>query len=88
MPYLDDSIHFGGSISGFNGDDKLDVLDILFSSATLNYTANQAGTGGTLSVTDGAHTANITLLGQFDAASFQESADNKDGTFITYHHIA
>jgi large repetitive protein len=57
-----------------NVPDKLDVLDILFSNATANYTANQSGTGGTLR--DGAHTANMTLLGQYDAAGFQEMADN------------
>ncbi len=50
--------------------------------------ANQAGTGGTLSVTDGAHTANIGLLGQYDPAGFQTEADKGIGTLISYHHLA
>jgi hypothetical protein len=36
----------------------------LATGATLNYAANQDGTGGTLSVSDGARTANIVMLGQ------------------------
>jgi hypothetical protein len=67
----------------------LDLLDINFANgATLNYTANAGNTGGTLSVTDGAHTANIGLLGQFDSAGFQEEADKGIGTLISYHHLA
>jgi hypothetical protein len=89
---LDDSIHFGASVSGFTSGDKIDTLDILFSaSTTLNYTADAAGTGGTLAVSDGQHTANITLVGQYDPAAFQQAADQKGGTVITYdptHHVA
>ena len=52
-------------------------------------TLDQAGTGGTLSVTDGVHTANITLLGQYDPAGFQTEADKNTGTLISYHdHLA
>jgi hypothetical protein len=63
---------FSGVVSGFNGDDHLDLLDVAFGAGTTaSYVANQAGTGGTLSVTDGVHTANIALLGQYDPAGFQ-----------------
>jgi len=73
-------------VSGFNGDDRLDLLDVNFASgATLKYTANADNTGGTLSVTDGVHTANIALLGQYDAAGFQTEADKNTGTLISYH---
>src|SRR6267154_6832916 len=51
-------------------------LNLAFGAGTTaSYVANQAGTGGTLSVTDGVHTANITLLGQYDPAGFQTEAD-------------
>jgi hypothetical protein len=86
---LHDSFDFSGVVSGFNGDDHLDLLDVSFASgATLNYTANADNSGGTLSVTDGVHTANIALLGQYDPASFQTEADKTTGTLISYHHLA
>jgi hypothetical protein len=83
---LHDSFDFSGVVSGFNGDDHLDLLDVNFASgATLNYTANADNTGGTLSVTDGVHAANIALLGQYDPAGFQTEADKTTGTLISYH---
>jgi hypothetical protein len=87
---LHDSFDFSGVVSGFNGDDHLDLLDVSFGAGTTaSYLANQAGTGGTLSVTDGVHTANITLLGQYDPAGFQTEADKNTGTLISYHdHLA
>jgi hypothetical protein len=36
----------------------------------------------TLKVTDGVHTANITLLGQYSASSFAMASDNDGGTLI------
>jgi len=83
---LHDSFDFSGVVSGFNGDDHLDLLDVAFGAGTTaSYVANQAGTGGTLSVTDGVHTANVTLLGQYDPAGFQTEADKNTGTLISYH---
>ena len=49
-----------------------------------SYVANQEGTGGTLSVTDGAHTANIALLGQYSADGFTVEADGTSGTLLSY----
>ena len=49
----------------------LDLIDFNFANTTLNYATNAEGTGGTLSVTDGAHTANNPLLGQYNPAGFQ-----------------
>jgi hypothetical protein len=88
---LHDSFDFSGVVSGFNGGDHLDLRDVAFGAGTTaSYVANQAGTGGTLSVTDGAHTANIALLGQYDPAGFQTEADKNTGTLISYHdfHLA
>ena len=85
---LHDSFDFSGVVSGFNGDDHLDLLDVNFASgATLNYTANADNTGGTLSVTDGVHAANIALLGQYDPAAFQTEADKTTGTLVSYHDL-
>ncbi|UPK25389.1 VCBS domain-containing protein [Bradyrhizobium sp. 195] len=83
---LHDSFDFSGVVSGFDGNDHLDLLDVAFGTGTTaSYVANQAGTGGILSVTDGVHTANISLLGQYDPASFQTEADKNMGTLISYH---
>ncbi|WP_407121704.1 VCBS domain-containing protein [Bradyrhizobium sp. STM 3561] len=83
---LHDSFDFSGLVSGFDGNDHLDLLDVAFGvGTTASYVANQAGTGGTLSVTDGVHTTDITLLGQYDAAGFHTEADKNTGTLISYH---
>src|SRR5207245_7731440 len=85
---LHDSFDFSGVVSGFNGDDHLDLLDVAFGAGTTaSYVADQAGTGGILSVTDGVHTANITLLGQYEPASFQTKADKNTGTVTNYHNV-
>jgi len=83
---LHDSFDFSGLVSGFDGNDHLDLLDVAFGvGTTASYVANQAGTGGTLSVTDGVHTTDITLLGQYDAAGFHTEADKNTGTLVSYH---
>jgi hypothetical protein len=80
-----DSIDFSGKISGFDANDHLDLKDMTFANGvSLDYTANQAGTGGVLQISDGAHTANIALLGQYDAASFTSAGDAGTGTLISY----
>src|SRR5207248_1644233 len=69
---LDQSSSFSGTVSGFASGDALDLADIAFgASTTTSYTANAEGTGGTLTVSDGTHLANIALLGQYVAAGFQ-----------------
>jgi hypothetical protein len=82
---LDDSLHFSGVVSGFGADDHLDLSDITFGAGvTHNYLANAEGTGGTLTVSDGAHTANISLLGQYTAEGFHMNDDHHTGTLIAY----
>ncbi|MEH2704060.1 VCBS repeat-containing protein [Bradyrhizobium elkanii] len=88
---LDDAFHFSGTVSGLDGNDDIDIKGVSFGAGTtLSFTENEAGTGGTLTVSDGAHTANIVLLGQYDPNGFAEKADAANGTVITYdpHHIA
>ena len=83
---LADSFDFSGIVSGFNQDDHIDLLDMSFGAGTTaNYVENQAGTGGTLSVTDGAHTVvNIALHGQYSADDFTVTADDTTGTLLSF----
>jgi hypothetical protein len=63
--------------------DTLDLTDLNFSAGpTLAY--SQGATSGTLSVSDGTHSAAITLFGQFSAAGFHMATDGGAGTSITY----
>jgi autotransporter-associated beta strand protein len=75
---------FTGTVAGFGGNDQIDLGDIGFgANATLGYAANSSNTGGVLSISDGTHTANITLLGQYTASSFAMASDGNGGTLIT-----
>jgi hypothetical protein len=86
---LDDSQDFTGQISGFTGSgtiatsDAIDLKDINFGNLTTEtYTENTAGTGGTLTVSDGTHTANIDFVGNYQLANFKFSSDGSGGTLI------
>ncbi|MDH2356871.1 Ig-like domain-containing protein, partial [Bradyrhizobium sp. SSUT112] len=88
---LDDAFHFTGAVSGLAASNDIDLKGIAFGAdTTLSFTENQAGTGGTLTVSDGAHTANVVLLGQYDPTGFNDKADATNGTAISYdqHHMA
>src|SRR5205823_4019410 len=78
---LDNSSNFNGTVSNFGSTNQMDLADIGFgANNTLQFTENQQGTGGTLTVTDGTHSANITILGQNTADGFQASDDQHSGT--------
>ncbi|QDW54710.1 Ig-like domain-containing protein [Burkholderia sp. KBS0801] len=82
---LDHSAGFTGTVSGFAAGDALDLTDVLFGDhTTLSFTANDTGTGGTLTVSDGAHTAQVALQGNLAGGSFQLSHDQGSGTVVTY----
>ena len=84
---IDHAVDVSGTVAGFDGSDVLDLADLAFgSNTTLGYAANSNNTGGTLTASDGTHTANIALLGQYTAASFVMSADGFGGTLI--HDVA
>ena len=86
---LDHSFDFSGVVSGMTASDHLDLLDFSFTKGTtINYTASADGSGGTLSVTDGTHTTNIALEGNFNPAGFQAGVDHGTGTLIGYHLLA
>jgi aspartate 1-decarboxylase len=78
---LDNSTSFSGTVAGLAGQDTLDLADINFATIQ-NPTFNGTNTGGVLTVTDGSHTANIVLLGDYTASTFNVSSDGQGGTFV------
>ena len=80
---LDSSQSFAGTVAGLsqNGSNFLDLSDISFGATTQ---ASYSGTisGGTLQVTDGTHTADISLLGNYTASTFVTATDNHGGTLV------
>ena len=86
---LDDLKDFTGQVVGFAGDgtaansDSIDLKDIDFNHLTHEaYTENNAGTGGTLTLSDGMHTANINFVGNYELENFKLSNDGSNGTLI------
>jgi hypothetical protein len=80
---LDNSQNFAGTIAGLTPSDHLDLADIGFGANTmLGYTPNGGNTGGTLRVTDGAHTANLALLGSYIAGNLSLAGDGSGGTVV------
>jgi hypothetical protein len=81
---LENSASFAGTVAGLCGQDAIDFADIGFGgSSTLGYAANSDHSGGTLSVGDGTHMANIALLGSYMASTFAASSDGHGGTLIS-----
>ena len=65
-----------------SGQDAIDFADINFAMVQKpSYSGNSLG--GTLTVTDGTHTANIALLGNYMASSFVASSDGHGGSLMT-----
>ncbi|HEY5130523.1 MAG TPA: hypothetical protein VIJ35_25090 [Bradyrhizobium sp.] len=61
---------------------QIDFADISFASVQTPTFTNATATGGTLHVTDGTHTANIALLGNYLASTFVASSDGHGGTSV------
>ena len=79
---LGDAADFHGSISNFASTDLLDIRSVAFSGQSLAY----QGTGpasGTLTLSDGAHSAALSLLGTYTPGSFHVASDQHGGTLIT-----
>jgi len=84
----------GDSINGFaSSNNVIDVTNVSASKVTATFVENAAGTAGQLNLSDGTHSASITLFGQFMAAGFSGSAaaagftatsDGSSGTDISY----
>ncbi len=80
---LVDSQAYTGTITGFSltGGTRLDLKDIGFVSAG-EATFVGTASGGTLTVTDGIHTAHIALSGNYTGSSFIASSDGAGGVSI------
>ena len=81
---LADSQAYAGTISGFShtGATSLDLKDITFTSGITKASFSGTTAGGTLTVTDGTHTAKIALSGNYTAAVFTTSSDGHGGTTV------
>ncbi|QUD88290.1 NF038122 family metalloprotease [Phenylobacterium montanum] len=73
---------FGAIISGFVLGDTIDLPSFTYSAGTESATWSQTGTSGTLTITDGALVANLTLSGSYVTSNFKLSADSTGGTLI------
>jgi hypothetical protein len=80
-PQLDHAADFSGTVSGMLGQETLDLRDINFSQIQKPILSADE-TSGILSVSDGTHTANIQLLGNYIAAAFATASDGHGGTFV------
>ncbi|HWE74969.1 MAG TPA: hypothetical protein VG328_17545, partial [Stellaceae bacterium] len=79
---IDSAGTFGGVISGFGIPGGIDLSTIAFGSST-TATWSQGTGSGTLTVTNGASTANLTLLGNYVTANFHVQTDGATGTLVT-----
>src|ERR1700730_5130093 len=75
------SSSFAGTVAGMTGQDTIDFADIDPTKVHQPIYSGNAS-GGTVTVTDGAHTANIALLGDYMASSFVASSDGHGGTNV------
>ena len=80
---LGDSQGFTGTVAGFSksGKTSLDLDDIAFVNAG-EATFSGTQTGGVLTVTDGTHTARISLTGDFRNTAFMASDDGHGGVGV------
>ena len=77
-----DGSSFNGSITGLAASDEIDLR-------TIGYGPNTTGTysGGTLTITDGAHSISMTLVGDYANAHFAGASDGHGGTLITLNAL-
>jgi hypothetical protein len=75
---------FTGQVAGLSktGTSWLDLVDIGFASGTTKASYSGTTASGTLTVTDGTHTAHIALLGNYTASVFTVSSDGHGGTKV------
>ena len=78
---LDDAVAFTGQVSGLSGSDALNLADINYgASTTATFLGNTSG--GVLTVSDGTHTANIDLVGNYLSSTWDLSSDGHGGTVV------
>jgi hypothetical protein len=79
---IDNAVDFSGMVSGFGSHDTIDLSNILASTASISYTANNSNSGGILTVTDGSNTANISLSGDYASADFHIAPDQTSHVLV------
>jgi hypothetical protein len=73
-------------LANFNTGNSLDLTGLTFTgAATIGFAEASDNTQGTLTITEGALSASITLFGQYVAAGFHAAQDSGSGTSITYN---
>ena len=78
---IDHAADFTGTIGGpLTPTDQIDFADVNFSNATLAYSGTNSP--GTLTVSDGTHTASLAVLGNHSLANFTASSDGHGGTIV------
>ena len=80
---IDTTWSFAGKVAGFGAQDRIDLADVAFGAQTTLGYARSGSAAAKLTVSDGIHTANIALLGQYMASSFAAASDGHGGTLIT-----
>jgi hypothetical protein len=84
---IDHAAEFTGTVAGLDDNDSIVFSDIVAENASITYTAGADGGIGQLEVTDGEHTAHVTLAGNYEAANFHVANDGGNGTVVTYTHV-
>ena len=78
---IDNSASFTGNVTGMTGQDTIDFADINPAKVQPpSYSGSAAG--GTLTVTDGSHTAKVALVGNYLGSTFVPSSDGNGGTNV------
>jgi hypothetical protein len=78
---IDHSQAFAGEISGLTGADTLDLADLSYSANTTATFSGNANSG-TLTITNGASSAHIDLVGDFLKSGWTLSSDGHGGTLV------
>ena len=78
---LKDSSGFTGQVSGLAEADALDLADVHYGANTTAAFSGDAN-GGTLTITDGTHTAQIAMLGDYLGSGWTLSSDGNGGTVV------
>ncbi len=78
---IDDARYAVATVAGFDASDTIDLANMAISSATLGYSGDASS--GTLTVTDGAHTTWLAMIGNYAAANFHLADDGHGGTMVT-----
>jgi hypothetical protein len=75
---------YTGKITGFSktGTNALDLRDIGFTSGVTKASYSGSTASGTLTITDGTHTAKIALIGDYIGSTFTVSSDSHGGTKV------